>query len=75
VALAIDLYLTSILDLETVGYFFANQKIILELKNTAKPPVDFLSSAQPAQSVSENALRILDEDFRILRPMPTVNFI
>jgi hypothetical protein len=57
VALAMDLYSTSVLDLETVGCFFADHEIRLEPKKIAKPPVDLQSSKHPAQSASENALR------------------
>jgi hypothetical protein len=33
---------------------------------TAKPPVDFLSSVHPAQSVLENTLNIVEGDDRII---------
>jgi hypothetical protein len=72
VALAVDLYSASILDLEMMGYFRALHKIIFGTKNTAKPPVDRRSSTKPAQSASENALTNKDFIFLILIPRPSV---
>jgi hypothetical protein len=68
VASAIALYSASVLDLDTVLYFLALQEIKFEPKNTAKPPVDLLSSMLPVQSVSENALTRVESDFQIFNP-------
>jgi hypothetical protein len=43
VALANDLYSSSVLDLETVAYFLVFHDIRLEPRNTAKPLADLLS--------------------------------
>jgi hypothetical protein len=64
--LAKDLYSASVLDLDTVADFLACQKTRLDLKNTAKPPVDFLSSMLPVQSASKKALTRVDDDLCIL---------
>jgi hypothetical protein len=63
VALAIVLYSASVLDLDIVDCFFANNEIRLDPKNTINPQVDFLSSEHPSQSASENALTRVDDDF------------
>jgi hypothetical protein len=63
VALARALYSASVLDLDIVSYLRALHEIKLGPKKTTKPPTNLLSSTQPAQSASENALRKLDEDF------------
>jgi hypothetical protein len=55
-AFAIDLYSASVLDLETIGCFFALHAIRLGPKNIAKLPVDRLSSIELAQSAFEKAL-------------------
>jgi hypothetical protein len=44
VVLATALYSASVLDRDTVACFLALQEIRFGPKNTAKPPVDFLSS-------------------------------
>jgi predicted RNA methylase len=74
VAFAMVLYSDSVLDLETVGCFFALQAIKLGPKNIANPLVDSLSSTQPAQSASEKALIILDFDLLNARPVLIVPF-
>jgi hypothetical protein len=47
----------------------AHQEMRLGPKNTAKPPVDFLSSVHPAQSAFEKALAIVEADCQICRPV------
>jgi len=74
VALAKDLYSASVLDLDTVAYFLAHQDIRLLPKNTAKPPVERLSSGHPAQSASEKALTRVELDFPILMSRLIVPF-
>ena len=69
VAFANALYSASVLDLETVACFLAHHEIKLGPKNTANPPVERLSSNQPAQSESEKALRSVDDDLLKLRPI------
>jgi hypothetical protein len=44
VALATDLYSAAVEDLDTVACFLALQEIKFVPRNTAKPPVDLLSS-------------------------------
>jgi hypothetical protein len=68
VASAMALYSTSVLDRDTVFCFLAHQDIKLGPKKIAKPPVDFLSSEQPAQSASENVLTRVEQDRRIWSP-------
>ena len=75
VAFATALYSASVLDLETVACFLALQDIRLGPKYTAKPPVDLLSSMQPAQSASENALTKIEEDFLKVSPRLVVPLI
>jgi hypothetical protein len=69
VALAIALYSTYVLDLETVACLRAFQEIRLEPRYTAKPPVDLLSSRESAQSESKNALINIDLELLITSPI------
>jgi hypothetical protein len=66
VASVIALYSASVLDLDTVFYFLAHNEIKLGPRNTAKPPIDFLSFVHPAMSASEKALTISDGERRII---------
>ena len=74
VAFANALYFASVLDLETVAYFLALQDIKFGPKKTAKPPVERLSSRQPAQSDSEKALISVEDDLLKFRPTFSVFF-
>jgi hypothetical protein len=56
VALARDLYSASLIDQDIVACFLALHKIKFGPRNTAKPPVDLLSSAY------EKALTSIEED-------------
>ena len=49
--------------------FLAHHEIKLGPKNMANPPVERLSSRQPAQSESEKALTRVEDDLLKLRPM------
>jgi hypothetical protein len=53
------LYSASVLDLDTVAYFLTFHETRFDPTYTAKLPVDLLSSAQ---SASEKALTIMEED-------------
>jgi hypothetical protein len=75
VAFARDLYSASVLDFETVACFRTHYNIRLQPTKTAKPPVDLLSSEQPAQSASEKALTSTEFDLVIFNPTPIVPFI
>jgi hypothetical protein len=66
------LYSTSVLERDTVCCFLAFHDTKLLPKKIANPLVDLRSSEQPAQLASLNALRIDEEDHRILRPRPDV---
>ena len=68
VALSNALYSALVLDHDTIACFFAHHEIRLGPQNTAKPPVDLLSSKQPAQSESENALTRVEDDLVKVRP-------
>jgi hypothetical protein len=62
------LYSASVLDLETVACFRALQEMRFFPKKMENPPVERLSSTQPAQSTSEKPLTSVDGDFDIFRP-------
>jgi hypothetical protein len=75
VASAKALYSASVLDLDTVCCFFALHEIKFGPKKIAKPPVDFLSSGQPAQSASEKALSNCEDELLNVRPTCSVPFV
>jgi hypothetical protein len=54
--------------------FLAHHEIKFGPKKIAKPWVDFLSSLHPAQSASENALIMVDEDHRMRIDMSILSF-
>ena len=70
VAFASALYSASVLDLDTVACFLAHHEIRFGPKNTTNPPVECLSSRQPAQSESEKALTGVDGD--LVKVSPTL---
>lgn len=72
VALALDLYLTSIEDLANIGCFCSTHEIIYDLKIIAKPSLDFRSSTQPTQFVAEKTLKMVEIDFLNNNPRPIV---
>jgi hypothetical protein len=69
VAFANALCTDSVLDLETVVCFLALHETKLDPKYIAYPPVDLLSSKQPAQSASEYPLTNIELDLHILTPI------
>jgi hypothetical protein len=70
--LAIALYSTFVLDLETVVCFLALKDTRFDHRKMAKPPVDIQSSRQSAQSASEKPDTSNDKDFVIFIPRSTV---
>lgn len=73
-AIAIDLYSASVLDCESEACLRAHQDTKMDPRNTARPPVDLMSSMQPAQLASVNAQTRVDKDLCIRRPSPSVGF-
>ena len=67
-ALETALYLASVLERATVGYFFELQEMRLLSRNTRKPPVDGRSTALSAQSASLYAVSERSESRLIWRP-------
>jgi hypothetical protein len=57
VVLDMALYSASVLERETVGYFFAHQEMRLLLRNVQYPVVERLVIEQPPQSASKKAQR------------------
>jgi hypothetical protein len=62
VALAMALYSASVIDLYTMLCFLALHDTRLDLRKTAKTPVDLLSSKLLAQSASKKTLTRVDSD-------------
>lgn len=63
VAFAKALYSALVLEQETVACLRALQYIKFGPKNMAKPPVEHLSSKEPAQTASKKSLRSVEEFF------------
>jgi hypothetical protein len=72
VAFASALYSASVLDLETVDYLRALHDTRFDPRKIANPPVDRLSSKQPAQSASANPLISIDDDLVMRSPRSMV---
>jgi hypothetical protein len=73
VALARDLYMAYVLDLDTVACFLALQLIRFVHKNIVEPPVDRRSSMSLAQSALEKALVRVKLHLPIFRLTPNVD--
>jgi hypothetical protein len=63
------LYSASVLDLDTVVFFFTVHDMWLLPKKIANPHIDPLSSKHPAQSTSEYPVTSVEDDLQILRPI------
>jgi hypothetical protein len=74
VALAIAFYSALVLDFDTAGCLSALQETKLDLRNTAKPPVDRLSSRHPVQSASEKVPTRREFDLLIFSPILVHDF-
>lgn len=70
VVVVIAWYLASLVDLDTVFYFFDFHEISDWLRNTQISVIDFLVSWHAAQLASQNALSYRSLDERKNRPSP-----